>query len=229
MKRLCRSLRPSLLAFLAASLLLSHAPALRAAAAGDPVAFQGRVLDPAGLPIPEARITVMAKGSGSTPAATAVSGPDGRFTLELAAGSYDLRVEVEGFAETVQHVTLTANNSTPLDLVLQGTVHESITVEAQSGYLVPAISSGTKTPTPLRDVPQSVTVVTRQLMQDQLMTSMGDVIRYVPGISLHQGENNRDQVVIRGNSSSADFFVDGVRDDVQYYRDLYNLDRVEAL
>ena len=54
-------------------------------------------------------------------------------------------------------------------------------------------------------------------------------MRYVPGITAHQGENNRDQVIIRGNSSSADFFVDGVRDDVQYYRDLYNLDRVEAL
>ena len=54
-------------------------------------------------------------------------------------------------------------------------------------------------------------------------------MRYVPGIGVHQGENNRDQVIIRGNSSSADFFVDGVRDDVQYYRDLYNLDRVEAL
>jgi len=44
-----------------------------------------------------------------------------------------------------------------------------------------------------------------------------------------QGENNRDQMVIRGNSTSADFFLDGVRDDVQYYRDLYNLDRVEVL
>ncbi len=59
--------------------------------------------------------------------------------------------------------------------------------------------------------------------------SVGDVMRYVPGIGVHQGENNRDQVIIRGNSSSADFFVDGVRDDVQYYRDLYNVDRVEAL
>jgi catecholate siderophore receptor len=58
---------------------------------------------------------------------------------------------------------------------------------------------------------------------------MADVVRYVPGISLHQGENNRDQLVFRGNSTSADFFVDGVRDDVQYYRDLYNLERVEAL
>ena len=61
------------------------------------------------------------------------------------------------------------------------------------------------------------------------MLSMGDVVRYTPGIQVHQGENNRDQVVIRGNSSSADFFVDGVRDDVQYYRDLYNVERVEAL
>src|SRR5262249_58262395 len=83
--------------------------------------------------------------------------------------------------------------------------------------------------TPLQDVPQSVTVAERELMRDQLMGSIGDVVRYVPGITAHQGENNRDQVVIRGNNSSADFFLNGVRDDVQYYRDLYNLDRVEAL
>jgi catecholate siderophore receptor len=61
------------------------------------------------------------------------------------------------------------------------------------------------------------------------MLSLGDVVRYVPGVSVHQGENNRDQVIFRGNSSSADFFVNGIRDDAQYYRDLYNLDRVEVL
>jgi catecholate siderophore receptor len=74
-----------------------------------------------------------------------------------------------------------------------------------------------------------VTVVTKQLIADQSMQSIGDTIRYVPGISVHQGENNRDQVIIRGNNSSADFFVNGVRDDVQYYRDLYNLERIEAI
>ena len=78
-------------------------------------------------------------------------------------------------------------------------------------------------------MPQSVTVITKQLIADQLMQSVGDTLRYVPGISVHQGENNRDQVIIRGNSSSADFFVNGVRDDVQYYRDLYNLERIEAI
>ncbi len=88
---------------------------------------------------------------------------------------------------------------------------------------------GTKTDTALQDVPQSLTVVTSEQILDQQMTSIGEVVRYVPGVSSHQGENNRDQVVFRGNSSSADFFLNGVRDDVQYYRDLYNLDRVEVL
>jgi outer membrane receptor for monomeric catechols len=44
-----------------------------------------------------------------------------------------------------------------------------------------------------------------------------------------QGEGHRDAPTIRGNSSTADFVVDGVRDDAQYYRDFYNLERVEAL
>ncbi len=108
-------------------------------------------------------------------------------------------------------------------------VQGAVTVTASGGYAAPATSSATKTDTQLHDIPQSVTVVTRAFMQDQLMTSIGDVVRYVPGVSLHQGENNRDQIIMRGNSSSADFFIDGVRDDVQYYRDLYNVDRIEAL
>jgi catecholate siderophore receptor len=81
----------------------------------------------------------------------------------------------------------------------------------------------------LRDTPQSVTVVTKELMRDQAMQSMADVIRYVPGIVTAQGEGNRDTAVFRGNSSTGDFYIDGVRDDVQYHRDFYNIERVEAL
>ena len=104
-----------------------------------------------------------------------------------------------------------------------------MTVTEGPRYVVPSSSTATKTPTPLLDVPQSITVVTQELIHDQMMLSVGDVVRYVPGVTAIQGENNRDQVVIRGQSTSADFFLDGVRDDVQYYRDLYNLDRVEVL
>src|SRR3546814_9411974 len=65
----------------------------------------------------------------------------------------------------------------------------------------------------------SITVVTEQLIRDQAMQGIGDVVRYVPGIGIAQGEGNRDAPIFRGNSSTADFFVDGVRDDLQYFRD----------
>src|SRR3546814_15989945 len=51
----------------------------------------------------------------------------------------------------------------------------------------------------------------------------------MPGVGTAQGEGNRDTPVMRGNSTTADFFVDGVRDDVQYILDVYNVERVEAL
>lgn len=105
-----------------------------------------------------------------------------------------------------------------------------VSVEADApSYKVETTSTATRTDTPLRDVPQSITVVTRQLIDDQSMQNIADVVRYVPGIGMAQGEGNRDTPVFRGNSSTADFFLDGMRDDVQYFRDLYNIDRVEAL
>ncbi len=97
------------------------------------------------------------------------------------------------------------------------------------GYAATRSTTATKTDTPLRDVPQSVTVVTKEAIKDQSMQSMADVVRYIPGVQMAQGEGNRDTPVLRGNSSTADFFVDGIRDDVEYFRDLYNTDRIEAL
>ena len=105
-------------------------------------------------------------------------------------------------------------------------------VAARSGrgaYAASHVRSATKTDTPLRDTPQSITVVTQQVIADQAMQGMADVVRYMPGITMGQGEGHRDAPTIRGNSSTADFFVDGVRDDAQYFRDLYNIERVEAL
>ena len=72
-------------------------------------------------------------------------------------------------------------------------------------------------------------MVTKAQIEDQQLRSVGDLLLFVPGASYDSGEGNRDQLVLRGNSSTADFFVDGVRDDVQYFRDFYNVDRVEVL
>ncbi len=89
--------------------------------------------------------------------------------------------------------------------------------------------SATKTGTPLIDTPQSVTTLNRQQLDQQAVAQLNDALRYVPGITLGQGEGHRDQIVIRGQSSTADFFLDGLRDDAQYYRPLYNTERVEVL
>jgi catecholate siderophore receptor len=100
----------------------------------------------------------------------------------------------------------------------------------RSGYAAArATTTATKTPTLLRDVPQSITTVSRRALTDLSMLSMADVVRLIPGVTMGQGEGHRDQPTIRGNSTTADFFVDGVRDDVQYFRDLYNVERIEAL
>lgn len=86
-----------------------------------------------------------------------------------------------------------------------------------------------RTDTPLIEVPQSVTVLPRALLDDQATRSMAEALRWVPGVGAAQGEGNRDTPVFRGTSSTADFLFDGLRDDVQYYRDVYNVERVEVL
>ena len=96
-------------------------------------------------------------------------------------------------------------------------------------YGVRATSTATKTDTDVRNIPQAMTVVSSGQIADQQLRSVADLLTFVPGASYGSGEGNRDQLVLRGNASTADFFIDGVRDDVQYFRDFYNVDRVEIL
>jgi catecholate siderophore receptor len=105
----------------------------------------------------------------------------------------------------------------------------AVRATTRGGYAPRLNKSALKTAVLLRDVPQSVSVVSSQMIRDASMQSLADVSRYIPGITAGQGEGNRDQMVLRGNSSTADFYVDGVRDDVQYFRDIYNVESVEAL
>ncbi|HYE47412.1 MAG TPA: TonB-dependent siderophore receptor [Caulobacter sp.] len=107
---------------------------------------------------------------------------------------------------------------------------EGLIVTGQSrGYVAVDSVTATKTDTPLLDIPQSINVVTREQLDDQALYSLGDVLRYVPGVTVGQGEGNRDQITLRGQNTTADFFLDGVRDDTQYYRGLYNIERIEVL
>jgi catecholate siderophore receptor len=180
------------------------------------------------IPVADAQVVAGRTGQPAGATATVTSNQNGEFTLRLEPGAYLVTVRSAGFADAVRQVTV-ATAGVHADFVLEIAGFTQAVEVTGTSSRERAINPSTKTPTPLLDVPQSVTVVAGGLIRDQLMSSVADTVNYVPGITSHQGENNRDQVVIRGNSSSADFYVNGVRDDVQYYRDLYNVERIEAL
>lgn len=206
--------------------VLMEAPSGRLNGAPPRLQSQGKVLDATGAPIAGARViatTLVSAFNTST-----ASGPDGAFTLSIQPGSYKVHVAADGFQAFDKVVNFTST-SAPLEIVLQvAPKTETVTVNETVSYQV-VTSNSFKVPTPLHDIPQSISVVPRELMRDQAMQNMADVVRYVPGITMAQGEGHRDAPVIRGNITTADFYVNGVRDDVQYYRDLYNVERVEAV
>jgi catecholate siderophore receptor len=83
----------------------------------------------------------------------------------------------------------------------------------------------------LRDVPQSVTVINRALLQTQGATSLSDALRNVPGITLGGAEGGQigNNINLNGFSARTDIYLDGFRDRGQYYRDTFALDAVEVL
>jgi catecholate siderophore receptor len=183
----------------------------------------GTVVDATGAAIVGASVRLLSAAGERTTSSDAA----GRFAFEAApAGPASVVVAFEQFDPVTQPVD---DARAELRVVLSAVaLRERVTVRAwapEEGR----IASATKIDMPLRDVPQAVTVIGREVMADQTMHSMADVVRFVPGIGIAQGEGNRDTPIFRGNSSTSDFYVDGIRDDVQYFRDVYNVERVEAL
>jgi len=84
---------------------------------------------------------------------------------------------------------------------------------------------------PLRDIPQTITVVPQEVIKEQNASTLRDVLKNVPGISIQAGEGgvpNGDNMSIRGFNARTDLFVDGVRDTGGYTRDPFNLAQVEV-
>lgn len=140
--------------------------------------------------------------------------------FEEIKGISSLLVGTVAFSATVALPFVTAQSSGALDL------DEVIAV---GKHLQADKANALRTPTPIIDVPQSLSIVTADQMNMQGFNSIGDIIDYTPGVNTSQGEGHRDAVVFRGVRSTADFFIDGIRDDVQYYRPLYNIEQVEIL
>jgi catecholate siderophore receptor len=83
----------------------------------------------------------------------------------------------------------------------------------------------------LRDIPQSITVVTERMMDDRNLDTVKDALKQTAGITFQAAEGGEEDIRLRGFalSTTGDIFVDGIRDPAFYDRDTFNLDRVELL
>lgn len=119
-----------------------------------------------------------------------------------------------------------------ITLLVSTSVHSKPSIDeviVEGKYLDSNKVNAVKTPTPIIDVPQSLSIFTADQITEQGINSIGEIIDYTAGVNTSQGEGHRDAVVFRGVRSTADFFIDGNRDDVQYYRSLYNVEQIEIL
>ena len=150
-----------------------------------------------------------------------------RFSFFLSTAILSTVLASPAIAGDARSATLT-EAAVETEVVVGG--GEPIIVEGQrSSYGAKSTSTATKTDTPIRDIPQALTIITKAQIDDQGLRSIADLVTLVPGASAGTGESNRDQIVLRGNNTTADFFINGLRDDVQYFRDFYNVERVEVL
>ena len=130
----------------------------------------------------------------------------------------------ELLAGTSVAFTVTDRNVVTLDLRAPG---EFVAVTGEG----PAMTSR-KFTQPLRDIPQTITVVPAAVIEAQGATTLRDVLRNVTGISIQAGEGGvpaGDNLSIRGFNARTDFFIDGVRDVGGYSRDPFNVEQVEVI
>lgn len=125
---------------------------------------------------------------------------------------------------------LTALVNGPLAMAEDSSSEEAVErITIRGAFFGQQVADAVKTPTLLINVPQSASIIGEQQIEEQGMFSVADAMQYTPGVSIGLGEDHRDQITIRGQNTTADFFVDGLRDDVQYFRPLYNVERIEIM
>src|SRR5450830_376216 len=106
-----------------------------------------------------------------------------------------------------------------------------VTIQGTKNEFAPGALGLSKLQGDLRDIPQSVIVVNKALMQSQGATSLTDALRNVAGITLGGAEGGQigNNINLNGFSARTDIYLDGFRDRGQYYRDTFALDEVEVL
>jgi catecholate siderophore receptor len=154
----------------------------------------------------------------------------GSFHIDLAPGTYQVSAVQAGYQQLEQAVVVHPGTQTRLTLSLkiQNNV-ESVIVTASDGYANTVQTTASRVPIRVLDLPQSTYTVTHQLLEDRGVDSLKDALAGVPGVQPTLGEGRRDSFDIRGFTAGTDQYIDGVRDDAQYFRDLSNTEQLDVV
>ncbi|WP_077000150.1 catecholate siderophore receptor Fiu [Variovorax sp. KK3] len=133
-------------------------------------------------------------------------------------------------AATLVAFTLPVAAQTPPS---SGTTLREVQVESTSESFKADQASSPKFTAPLVDTPQTITVIKKEVLQEQGATTLTEALRNTPGITFQMGENGNtstgDAVFLRGFDTSGSIFIDGARDVGTVTRDMYNVESVEVV
>jgi catecholate siderophore receptor len=191
------------------------------------VHVEGVILDESGAVLPGAKVHFASEAGTS---ADAVADATGNFHVDLMSGAYRVSAVESGYQQVEQSVELHAGAATRLTLTLKIEKNvETVTVTATDGYATTVQTTASRVPIRVLDLPQSTYTVTQQLLQDRGVDSLKDALAGVPGVQPTLGEGRRDSFDIRGFTAGTDQYIDGVRDDAQYFRDLSNTEQLDVV
>jgi len=167
---------------------------------------EGNVVDETGKPIPNVSVTSGQKNPGTN------TDQNGHYSLKLKTGKYNLTFRFIGYNFTTTSITITNSNLKTADIRLLPDNNQlqnvEITGRKERSYRAKGTFSGTKTETDLRDIPQAISYVTKEVIEDQQAFKTLDLIKNVSGVNAFSYYDN--DFVIRGFRSS-NSLINGLR------------------
>lgn len=162
---------------------------------------------------------------------------DGRFTLKAAPGRYVLAASVVGYAVVETPVETEAGQTMELATIrLSQTAQQlqevSVTARRAGAYVEKGSELGTRMPMKLRDIPQSVQVINRQILQDRQVQTVAEATKSMVGVNAFSSSQYSDYVLRGFRSSPGNFAYNGIRGDFFQFDQAaltYNIERIEAV
>ena len=193
--------------------------------------IQGKVADEQANPIPGLSAALKGTPLGS------ITDIDGEFTIsEVPVGSYQLIVSGIGYRTQRRSVNIAGNQAIQLDFVLQPSLTQLQEIEIigrkETTYQNEASFLATKTATPLQEVPQSISYVTKELILDQAAFRLNDVVKNMSGVNQFSFYND---VTIRGfrvsGQRNSGNLINGMRSFTSFWKQqlIPHIERVEVI